>query len=431
MILQRNQNNDLYVESDFSRFNSVPESSHRVGYRDQFERDYGRVIHSAAFRRLQGKTQVFGPSEGDFHRTRLTHTLEVSQIARGIAIHLNEKSVDFKIYGKQIDISLVESGALAHDLGHPPYGHQGERALNQCMNNYGGFEGNAHTFRLLTRLEGDRVSGLNLTRATLLSIIKYPIIFDAAVNVNAKKENPPKSNIFKEDEEVWSWLLEAFTEKEVNYFMETVLNEDEHTKTLNKTLECSIVELADDIAYATHDLQDVLKFRLLEFNKFRDITMELLGTDKKFDRFSLRLADVKSGEIEIDNIVKELINLFIQDIEIVETDQLSPRLHYKAELSKESSTLLEGIKDLIFKDVIQSQRVQTMEWKGNVIITKLFEAFTNSDMLLPIERRYNKNDSDKKKARTVCDYIAGMTDKYAENFYRRLYESNGGRLFDI
>ncbi|MFD1203775.1 dGTP triphosphohydrolase [Sporosarcina contaminans] len=164
-LVSSGKNNKLYTDSDMQRISNQDDQG-RVGNRDEFERDYGRIIHSSAFRRLQGKTQVFGPSEGDFHRTRLTHTLEVSQIARGIAIQLNEKEIKKINKDFWIDISLIESAALAHDLGHPPYGHQGERALNACVlkytNNKYGFEGNAHTLRLLTKLEGNVNIGVKI-----------------------------------------------------------------------------------------------------------------------------------------------------------------------------------------------------------------------------------------------------------------------------
>lgn len=420
----------MYQPVDFERYDCNTKDEYRNGFRDDFERDYGRIIHSAAFRRLQGKTQVIGPSEGDYHRTRLTHTLEVSQIARGIAIQLNQTSNVLTINERQIDISLIESGALAHDLGHPPYGHQGERALNQCMKRYGGFEGNAHTFRLLTRLEGVGKNGLNLSRATLLSIIKYPILFDVAMNAKAADKNPPKSNIFNEDKYIFDWLIKEFTQKDIDYFLDETIFENRHTKTLNKTLECSIIELADDIAYATHDLQDVLKFNLLKVKMLQDCLNPLVQSNERLSKLNSRLNKLEE-ETELNLFVKDLINYFIQDIELCEKEKDSPRLNYKAELSREGTDLLEAIKKLIFEHVIQSQRVQTMEWKGGQIITKLFEAFMDTSTLLPKDKRYEENETDAVKGRKVCDYIAGMTDKYAENFYRRLYESNGGRLFDI
>lgn len=140
---------------------------------------------------------------------------------------------------------------------------------------------------------------------------------------------------------------------------------------------------------------------------------------------------INSTVTNVDRLVKELINLFIQDIIVEKTDLESPRLQYKARLSEECNNLLEGINRLIYENVIQSQRVQTMEWKVNLIVTKLFDAFMDTAKLLPKDRRYKDNLPDAKKGRIVCDYIAGMTDKYAENFYRRLFVSNGGRLFDL
>lgn len=434
-----NQSNALYDELDFER--KTPSESKRKGYRDEFERDYGRIIHSPAFRRLQGKTQVFGPAEGDFHRTRLTHTLEVSQIARGIAIHLNEEAELLNEINGKIDISLIEAASLAHDLGHPPYGHQGERALNKCMRKFdSGFEGNAHTFRLLTSLDID--NSLNLTRATLLGITKYPIIFDNAVNrvVYEKKNKPPKSNIFSEDKAYFDWLIDKFNKYDKEYYTRTSSKTDDHTKTINKTLECSILEIADDIAYATHDLQDVLKFRLLDLEDFKSALNDVFSSSEKFKPVVQSSLKLKATEPSFDSLLREiitsLIDIFIRDIKINIPDNnlQSLRLKYKASLGPESRQMIELLSSkLIHKKVIESQRLQTLEWKGGFIVERLFETLMNDDnlLLLPNDKRNINKENDKEKARVICDYIAGMTDKFAENFYKRLHESNGGRLFDI
>ncbi|WP_019413134.1 dGTP triphosphohydrolase [Paenisporosarcina sp. TG20] len=222
MILNRLSSNVLYLPSDIERYRTTSAQKERESIRDDFERDYGRVIHSAAFRRLQGKTQVIGIEEGDFHRTRLTHSMEVAQIARGICILLNNNYKKLMKDG-QLDTSLIETASLAHDLGHPPFGHKGERSLHKKMRAHGlGFEGNAQTFRILTRLEG-KDNGLNLTRGSLLSIVKYPAVITDVENPNVYHESndfkPPKSSVYSEDIDVFEWLIKDFTADEKKSFM--------------------------------------------------------------------------------------------------------------------------------------------------------------------------------------------------------------------
>lgn len=275
MILYNHAGNTFYVDSDMERHRNMDNANQRVSIRDDFERDFGRIIHSAAFRRLQSKTQVIGIGEGDFHRTRLTHSLEVSQIARGIATTLNEKNNILKNSDSKIDISLIEAAALAHDLGHPPFGHQGERALNKCMRAFElNFEGNAHTFRLLTSREDQSETGLDLTRAALLSVLKYPASMKL-VNNPAETGKPPKSSVFEEDEHIFEWVINKFTPQEKEYYLQVTESEiGNHWKTLNKTFECSIIELADDISYATYDLEDAFKLNLIKADYLYEIVQK-------------------------------------------------------------------------------------------------------------------------------------------------------------
>lgn len=437
MILTRNQNS-FYVEVDIRRKENLSDAKERISVRDNFERDYGRIIHSAAFRRLQAKTQVIGAAEGDFHRTRLTHSLEVSQIARGIATTLNDKENILSESDNKIDTSLIEAAALAHDIGHPPFGHQGERVLNKKMQEFNlGFEGNAHTFRLLTNLEGEKNKGLDLTRATLLSILKYPAEFGSLVNPKVTNK-PPKSSIFSEDTAAFSWILSAFNEEERNFLTQVSdLEESSHRKTLVKTLECSIIELADDIAYGTHDLQDTLKLKLINFELVMNVLLAHKGSVservvqviEKVEGIP-KLSDNKS---KIKNLFADLISAFITDVHVNKRNELaSNRLKYVAELSEGNLVLLKALNKLVKDNVIMTQRVQTIEWRGGLIVDKLFDAMINEKMLLPEDDRQRWSSSnDQVNARIVCDYIAGMTDSFALKIYSRLYESTGGRLFDI
>ncbi|MHA7965751.1 anti-phage deoxyguanosine triphosphatase [Paenibacillus sp. CAU 1782] len=441
MILQKNLQNSFYNETDSERKADLPDAKARVSVRDDFERDYGRILHSAAFRRLQAKTQVIAVSEGDFHRTRLTHSLEVAQIARGIATSLNENTD--KLNGK-IDTSLIEAAALAHDLGHPPFGHQGERALNTCMRRFDlNFEGNGHTFRLLTALEGHHGHGLNLTRAALLSVLKYPASMKMLNNIKVDG-NPPKSSIFDEDMAAFQWVLEPFSDEEKNYLTAySGVSEGKHGTTLNKTFECCIVELADDIAYATYDLEDALKLQMISredlvrvLEHYRDDCPE--GIANAINRF-LKTGDINDDKYKMKHLFADLVWGFINHVEIEEVsfDQasqrlVSNRLRYRAVVNEGTRNLLAGLKQLVITHVIKSQRVQTFEWRGGHIIQNLFNAMIHDKHLLPQdEKSHWSSSSDSHNARIVCDYLSGMTDNYALKMYSRLFESAGGKLFDI
>lgn len=252
--------------------------------RTAYERDYARVVHSSAFRRLQAKTQVLGIGDSDFYRTRLTHSLEVSQIGEGIARRLraDPESGCEDILPEPI---LIRTICLAHDLGHPPFGHGGEIALNRCMLNYGGFEGNGQTLRILARIEPYHVRfGMNLTRRSLLGVIKYPAPYSAVVDDDAYETGgQPKSSIFKAasfkppkcyldtEDDIVSWLGQGLADWPR---VSTELQDKQpgkHRKTKHKTLDASIMEIADDIAYGVHDLEDAIGLKLIDRDAFESV----------------------------------------------------------------------------------------------------------------------------------------------------------------
>jgi len=433
MIIYRPNENTLYLPADMERRKpsatpSGPEA------RDAFEKDLGRIIHSAAFRRLQSKTQVLGRDEGDFHRSRLTHSMEVAQIARGIIIYLNQYHPFFN-QGTPLDVSLIEAAALAHDLGHPPFGHRGEEALHDCMRAYGGFEANAHTFRLLTRLEGERGIGLNLTRALLLSVMKYPIVLDDAVNpkqyVREKRARPPKASVFRVDLPAFEWVLRTFGEEEKEFLLKADLFPDRHARTRHKTLECSIIELADDIAYGTHDVEDAINLRFIHLTDLKE-RLDPYADPSSFPEIAkafgvLERLESESawGSYELKKVFAALISTFITHVEVKENPKrwTSPRLRFHVVLPEALRELLDELKRLVFERVIYSQRVQTAVWHGAYIVKKLFHALMNEERLLTEKDRalVRKAGSEAERARVVCDYIAGMTDSFAKRMYGRLF----------
>ena len=224
-----------YKRSDKERI-CMPEKLARGDCRTDFERDRARIIHSAAFRRLQGKTQVFTAGEGDFFRTRLTHSLEVAQIAKGLALRFGA------------DTDLVEAISLAHDIGHPPFGHAGEYELKKLMKPYGGFEANAQNIRILTKLESksEQYEGLNLTRAVIDGQLKYKVAFS----------RDEQKFVYQEDMKTVEWASDEASA------------EAGGLKKKWKSFECEIMDWADDIAYAVHDLEDGLHAGYIDRSTF-------------------------------------------------------------------------------------------------------------------------------------------------------------------
>ena len=352
-------------------------------YRSEYQRDRDRIIHSAAFRRLEYKTQVFVNHEGDLFRTRLTHSIEVAQVARSIARAL------------QLNEDLTEGIALAHDLGHTPFGHAGQDALNACMQDYGGFEHNLQSLRVVDELE-DRYAaftGLNLTFETREGILKHCSLKNAAALGD---------------------LGRRFIEKQ------------------QPSLEAQQANLADEIAYNSHDVDDGLRSGLITVEALNSVTL-----------FREQYETVRSLYPElaprrtIHEVVRRLIGC--QVIDLVETskarlDQAAPdnidavRNHGKP-LIAFSDAMLE--KNLELKRFLRTRlyrhyRVHRMSAKAGRTLTALFEAFLEDPRLLPEDTQQQaalleKNSGKDGRARVVADYIAGMTDRYAITEYERAF----------
>jgi dGTPase len=351
---------------------------HHEVFRDErtgFARDRDRIIHCAAFRRLEYKTQVFVNHEGDYYRTRLTHSLEVSQIARGIArcLLLNE--------------DLVEALSLAHDLGHTPFGHTGEEVLNRLMAGHGGFEHNRQSLRIVELLEEryPDFSGLNLTWETREGIIKH---------------SPHSSCACAEAQE---------------YFPE-----------VPPTLEAQIIDLADEIAYNNHDIDDGLKAGYITLSElqsvplwkttFADIGQKFPGLDQS--RHVHQTISTLIGRLIADVVSTTLGNIADRRINTMEDvrRQTARVVSFSAGIQEENRILKNFLRERLYRH----HKVERMRIKVERILSIIFESYLKAPSLLPVE--YHRKFEIFGKERTICDLVAGMTDRYALDEFKKLFE---------
>jgi dGTPase len=446
-IVKRRSGSKMYSDADqqrpfFEPFTSSEEKQKE--YRSEFRRDYGRIVHSPGFRRLQGKTQLFPSFESDFFRNRLTHSMEVAQIAKAIATKINyEYFKDDR--ENRIDLDLIEVAALAHDMGHPPFGHQGEEALNECMCNHGGFEGNAQTLRLLARIEKKRMDGhlecggfekpkkgkhedkrfgLNLTYRALASVLKYDKVIPDKIPKKKGKLEVQKGYYKTEAELVEKIKIAISGKKDHKVF---------------RTIECWIMDIADDIAYSTFDLEDAFKAGFIKpidiinldkvfhdkvskrVNKenarkgiktkvdpemildivsdlFKDALFKLeifKGLDKmdqhffgekEFKYLSAQYADRYSYYIAQDGYTRaHFISQLVDDA--LCSVEFKPENHLlalsKVELKPDAQIRIEILKQIAFQTQILSAKLKIAEYRGKEIVKKIFDALIRSPALLP------------------------------------------------
>ncbi|SFX47947.1 dGTPase [Janthinobacterium lividum] len=412
--------------------------------RENYGRDRARIIHSAFFRRLQGKTQVLGLGESDFYRTRLTHSIEVAQIASGIVDALRSKKLSEDELRALPSDNLIESIALAHDIGHPPFGHGGEVALNYVMHKHGGFEGNAQTLRICTSLgEYSDAAGLNLTRRTLLGLVKYPALYEATVDetlykaelapINLDSYKPPKC-IFDSDAKALKFILEPVADQE-SLFTIVEKKQGKHNKTSHKSFDTSIMEIADDIAYGVHDLEDAVALFLVNERKWNTEVKEKILSLENSSYLKSNIANItdelfsgvgKSRK----KAIGELVGYFIRETSIKRKSEFKhDLLALNAEMEPYAAEELDILKDFVVNNVIKTAEVQTLEYKGQQMIVRLFEAIAqNPTRLLPEKyaREYEVNND----LRVICDYIAGTTDDYASRLYHKIFTPSTGSIFD-
>ncbi|MEA3326622.1 MAG: deoxyguanosinetriphosphate triphosphohydrolase [Chloroflexota bacterium] len=342
-------------------------------YRTVFQRDRDRILHTSAFRRLEYKTQVFINYEGDYYRTRLTHTLEVAQIGRSIARALGANE------------DLVETICLAHDLGHPPFGHSGEGALSRLMMDFGGFNHNHHSFRIVTEIENryPEFPGLNLTWEVLEGIVKHETEYD-------------------------------------------VSDTNEFTTDLRGHLEAQITNAADELAYTAHDLDDGLRSGLITSDMLAGVSLwevinESIGrcrSDTLDDLTRHRLIRRLIG-IEVTDLIQS-IDRMIRRSGIRTVEELQKLPYNVVGFSEDMHRRNREIKDFLYKNLYNHYRVVRMAVKAENTINRLFEAYRNDPSILPTQ--YQQAIDEKGLEETICFYIAGMTDRFAVEEYQKLFD---------
>lgn len=410
-------------------------------HRNPYQRDRSRVLHSAAFRRLQAKTQILGVGQNDFYRTRLTHSLEVAQVGTSLLSQLLLKQ-PAQTARFELDESLMEAICLSHDIGHPPFGHGGEVALNYMMRHHGGFEGNGQTLRILAVLEPYTEGyGMNLARRTLLGLLKYP----NTLNRLKKAQLPdvddfrkirsddwvPAKGVFDDDQGVLDWILAPLSETDRNQFtgFTPAKSPLHHARTRYKSLDASIMELADDIAYGVHDLEDAVVVGHVNKELWYEQAVPqftALGSEK-INHF---IDDVSRKLFAAHHLRKDaigqLVNVLVTSVALYQVDETfdEPLLRYNARLLDLQQQMLDILKQFVFNHVIRQPQIQQVNFKGQKIVMELFEAFASDPMrLLPhnTQNRWQQTrDAGNDPHRIICDYISGMTDEYAMRMYRRM-----------
>jgi len=352
----------------------------KTDLRNDFQRDRDRIIHSTAFRRLKHKTQVFVNTSGDHFRTRITHSLEVSQIARSLSKYFN------------LNEDLSESLSLAHDLGHTPFGHAGEEALNDCMRNYGGFDHNIQTLRIITILENRyyNFKGLNLSIETLDGLIKH---------------NGPVKDLTKLDR----ILGNNFFKKKINF-------------TLSSSLEAQIASISDDIAYNSHDLEDGLKSNLFDLNHLKNVPIlnKIISKHKKkLKRYSIDLVIRQIIREIINEMVSDVIKTTKKNIDLYRIKNINDIYKTKKQLvtfSRKMQKFDKKIKSFLKQKMYFHRDVNSKTNYGRKVIIRLFSQIKKNPKKYINIKKYDNSNIE----RIICDYIAGMTDRYAINLYNQI-----------
>lgn len=467
-----------------SRYHKENLTSIHIPFITAYQDDVSRVIHSNFFRRLQGKSQLFPAGESDFFRNRLTHSLEVANIAKAIAANINQE------HGANVPLDVVEVAGLCHDAGHPPFGHKGERALFKLMKDFGGFEGNAQTLHLVSRVEklikktesahygiggkkGDMRKGLNLTARSLASLLKY----DKEIPRSIQQERKALiKGYYSYEADLVQWIKREITGVD-NFSGEF------------KTVECQIMDIADDIAYSTFDLVDALHAGFIRMSDLlgggigsqtlstvaKEVEESLQSQGKIGADYEITDKDVletlsnlivgplgyegDNGEFTVDLsraggfaalrvflrklerfarngyqrsfLARYLVARFINSINF-EKNERCPALS-KVWLDENAALEIECLKKFVYVTTTKQSRVQVSEYRATYVIETIYNAINeNAAALLPDDYVYmflRLKNKEVQQQRVICDFIAGMTDRYALEFYGRLRSQDPETIF--
>jgi dGTPase len=418
---------DFYGAFDREYFRNAHNPERRPDYRSVFQQDLGRVMFTGAFRRLQAKTQVFQAGEYDFYRTRLTHSLDVASVAESISTWLRSNHPEVSV-----DRHLVECICLAHDIGHPPFGHAGERVLNEIMVPHGGFEGNAQTLRILTRTiysnPGGR-GGMTPSRALLDGVLKYKLL-------HRDRANATHHFIYDDQAEILEFcfgtsdLASKIGDAKVNSF---------------RSLECQVMDLADDISYSCFDIVDGYNARFLTPARLRTwrVRNEAELDENRLAHLEALITMMTEGKVEarMNRVIGELI----KGASLVPAENFmsgQTRRHaYKLVVEPLAESRINLHKLLCRELVFGSSELQQMEFKGGRLLRQLgqtllqnyLESTGKIPVLVPNEVHREIMDSTEPatRARIVCDYLSGMTDAYALRSYKRLLDPDYGSISEL
>lgn len=366
--------------------------------RTEFQRDRDRIIHSTAFRRLKDKTQVFIFDEGDHYRTRLTHTIEVAQIARSLA------------RGIGLDEDLAETLALAHDLGHPPFGHSGEDALDACMAAHGGFDHNAQSLRVVTRLERRYAAfdGLNLTWETLEGLVKHngPLLGPDNTPVSRYRERglPHAVSVHAQEQDLWLWSWPS--------------------------AEAQVAAIADDIAYDAHDIDDGIRAGLVDLDALAS-EVPLIGEIlSEVDRRHPRTESSRRAY----EVVRRVITRLIEDVMAEAARRMSVLEGEGADVVRRAGRAVVAfsedmaireveLKRHLFRTLYRAERVMAIRHRADRVLERIFERYITDEAAMPEPWRRGLTPADGSRwARRVCDFVAGMTDRFALLEHERLFD---------
>lgn len=419
--------NSFYADFDFE---SRGGGSRRADeYRTPFQIDRDRIIHTSAFRRLQSKTQVFLSGEYDFYRTRLTHSIEVAQIGRSICVWLRRGS---HLLGEDfhVDADLVEAACLAHDLGHPPFGHAGERTLHDLMRTYGGFEGNAQTLRMLTEtIFSGGARGMDPTRALLDAVLKYRTLHD-------ELERPENHFLYGEQRDELDFV-HVGREFPAELTPGTARNGF-------RSVECQIMDWSDDTAYSLNDIADGIRAGFVTPDKLEGWASESDVSTEEGEHLDRLRKAIREERVEA--LMGRKIGDFISACSLVKESNfmssLTNRHRYRLVVAPPVKRESELYKRIALDLVFRSEKLHQLDCKTDLMLRKLFEVYAENYIESESGSRWNLMPAAasraiaaagdrRSRARLVCDYLASMTDSLATRTYKRLFDPDFGSIVDL